>query len=126
MKIAAGATILGLGGLAGFALASSPASDPPAVEPVAAKARPHTQVVRRTVHVGPKPKLASAGSAAAPPSASSAVPATAATVGNTATATATAPEPVTTSASGTTSASHADDEYDDENEVEHEEKGEDD
>jgi hypothetical protein len=57
MKIAAGATILGLGGLAGFAMGSNPAADPQGVEATASQARlkPQTEVVRRTIHVPPRP-----------------------------------------------------------------------
>lgn len=82
MKIAAGATILGLGGLAGFAVSSNGAQNLPAVSTAAAHQKPkvHTQVVRRTTHVRPNPKAGKdpsgsspAASAAPPPAASAPV-----------------------------------------------------
>ena len=57
MKIAAGATVLGLGGLAGYALGSNDGPPPSASgQTTADKPKPkvHTQVVHRTIHVRPK------------------------------------------------------------------------
>lgn len=90
MKIAAGATILGLGGLAGFAMGSNPAGESQAVDAAANQARPkaQTEVVRRTIHVNPRSDgpagsaTPSAGAIAASsaPSTAPAPPAPAATV----------------------------------------------
>lgn len=68
MKIAAGATILGLGGLAGFAVSSNGAQNLPAVSTAAAHQKPkvHTQVVRRTTHVRPNPKAGKDPSGSSP------------------------------------------------------------
>ena len=71
MKIAAGATVLGLGGLAGFALGSNAAPPTPAA-PVSAPAAAHLkpkvkrQVVHHTVHVRRKPQGTEVSSAATP------------------------------------------------------------
>jgi DNA polymerase-3 subunit gamma/tau len=67
MKIAAGATILGLGGLAGYAVSSNEAQTA-AITPAAAHSKPkvHTEVIRRTRHIRPHPK-ADAGAAGASP-----------------------------------------------------------
>lgn len=82
MRIAAGATVLGLGGLAGYALGSNDgqqaqagsatAQDPP-------KPKVHTQVVHRTIHVRPKGKTenAAAGSSAGSSGGSGSAPAAA-------------------------------------------------
>jgi hypothetical protein len=131
MKIAAGATILGLGGLAGFAMGSSPSADPQSIETTATQARPkvRTQVVRRTVHVRPKSKdtkpsasaagAATAGPAAMPPASAPAAPSPAATP-----VSSSSPPPVSTGTSGSTGAGTGSD-YDDEQEVEREDEHED-
>ena len=82
MKIAAGATVLGLGGLAGYALGSNDGPPPSASgQTTADKPKPkvHTQVVHRTIHVRPKGSsedvAAGSGSAAGPGSAGSTAPA---------------------------------------------------
>lgn len=77
MKIAAGATILGLGGLAGYAVTSNGAQDA-SVPTTAAHLKPkvHTQVVRRTIHVRPHPERG-AGAAGSSPGGSSAAPSSA-------------------------------------------------
>ena len=75
VKIAAGLTVLGLGGLGGFALASNEGATATTTGSAAAsqtKPKVHTQVVHRTIHVRPKPKAAAAGSAASAPAAVSA------------------------------------------------------
>ncbi len=72
MKIAAGATILGLGGLAGYALGSNDATtDTVSSAPVAAQVKPKVrkQVVHHTVHVRRKPKATEVGGAGTPASA---------------------------------------------------------
>jgi len=131
MTIAVGATVLGLGGLAGYALGSnSQPTESVAATPVAAKVKPKVrkQVVHHTIHVRRKPKAtevsgagtpATAGqsSSAAPPSpapapaASAPAPApapAAVPVSNTS-----APAPVSTGTSGSggsgSSASSGDD-----------------
>lgn len=53
MKIAAGATVLGLGGLAGYALASNDGQSVAAGQ-AARDPKVHTEVVHRTIHVRPK------------------------------------------------------------------------
>jgi len=68
MKIAAGVTVLGLGGLAGYALGSNDgqaASADAATAQESPKPKVHRQVVHRTIHVRPKgePEDAAAGSA---------------------------------------------------------------
>ena len=81
MKIAAGATALGLGGLAGFALGSNPAPPTPSA-PISAPAAAHLkpkvkrQVVHHTVRVRRKPHGTEVSSATTP--SSSATPAAAA------------------------------------------------
>ena len=132
MKIAAGATILGLGGLAGFAMGSNPSTDPQSIETTATQARPkvRTQVVRRTVHVRPKskdaePSAPAAGTAAAAPAA---IPPAAAPAAPSPTGTpvsSSSPPPVSTGTSGSTGAGTSSG-YDDDQEVEHEDEGDDD
>lgn len=118
-RIAAAATILGLGGLAGLALNAGGHTSPQAV---ATKPLVRTEVIRRTIHVTkhakPKHPIATAPpAAAAPPASASAV-----TTG----ASGAAPEAVTTSSSGggeapvTTAASGTGGE---EHEVEYESEG---
>lgn len=80
MKIAAGATVLGLGGLAGYALGSNDGQPPSASgQTTADKPKPkvHTQVVHRTIHVRPKgsSENAAAGSSPGSGSAGSTAPA---------------------------------------------------
>ena len=61
MRIAAGATVLGLGGLAGYALGSNdgpPASAAGTPAALHQKPKVHKQVVHRTVNVHPKGKAA--------------------------------------------------------------------
>jgi len=69
MRIAAGATVLGLGGLAGYALGSNDGQQAQAGAASADHPKPkvHTQVVHRTIHVRPKgsSKDVAAGSGAA-------------------------------------------------------------
>lgn len=105
-KIAAAATILGLGGLAGFALSANP----PATEatPTANSAKP--EVVRRTIHR--TRRLPSEAVDAAPPAAAAApapAPAAAAPQAVQAVAPATAPAPAPAPASGSTSGDEFDD-----------------
>jgi hypothetical protein len=111
-KIAAGATILGLGGLAGYAINSNSAAPPdPASAQVAAHTRPkvRTQTIRRTVHVRPDPKLADPALATSAPSSAAPAPAgTAPAPASTPAVTSTpvsAPKPVSTHSSGGGSAS---------------------
>ena len=78
MKIAAGATVLGLGGLAGYALGSNDGPPPSASgQTTADKPKVHTQVVHRTIHVRPKGRTedTAAGSSSGPGSAGSTAPA---------------------------------------------------
>ena len=80
MKIAAGATVLGLGGLAGYALGSNDGQPPSASgQTTADKPKPkvHTQVVHRTIHVRPKgsSESAAAGSGSSSGPAGSTAPA---------------------------------------------------
>jgi len=77
MRIAAGATVLGLGGLAGLALASndgSPASAASQATAEQSKPTVHTQVIHRTIHVRPQ---GDSGSSAPAVPASGSVPAVA-------------------------------------------------
>lgn len=65
-KIAAGATVLGLGGLAGLALATNDGQSAAAGQTAqGAKPMVHTEVVHRTVHV--RSKAGSEEGAASPP-----------------------------------------------------------
>jgi hypothetical protein len=134
MKIAAGATILGLGALAGFAMGSSPSADPQSIETTATQARPkvRTHVVRRTVHVRPRSKdtepsasaagATTAGPAAMPPASAPAAPSPEVTP-----VSSSSPPPVSTGTSGSTSAgTGSDDEQEIEREDEHEDEGDDD
>jgi hypothetical protein len=104
MKIAAVATALGLGGLAGFALSSNsgPGATAQAPKQVAEHPRIRTQVVHRTVHVpakgGPAPAGSGSGPATttpAPAAATSAAPTQVAAAPVTQSAPATAPPPTT-------------------------------
>jgi hypothetical protein len=66
MRIAAGATVLGLGGLAGYALGSNDGQQAHAGSATAEgfpKPKVHTQVVHRTIHVRPKGKTEKVGGA---------------------------------------------------------------
>jgi len=125
MKIAAGATILGLGGLAGYALGSNEApTGPVASTPAAAQLKPKVrrQVVHHTIHVRRKPKATETGASPTPASAgqttSAAPPAPAPAPAASAPAPAAvpvsqpAPEPVATATSGAASSSSQG--YDDE------------
>ena len=62
MRIAAGATVLGLGGLAGYALGSNDGQQAQAGAASADHPKPkvHTEVIHRTKHVRPKPKTENA------------------------------------------------------------------
>jgi hypothetical protein len=134
MKIAAGATMLGLGGLGGYALANNQAvtEATPASATAQGKPKVHTQVVHRTIHVRPHGATSDASVRTSPaaasgspqtPAASSApapVPAPAASPSAPAT------EPVSTHTSGT-AASGASSSYDDGGGgAEHESEGDDD
>jgi hypothetical protein len=67
-KLAAAATVIGLGGLAGVAMSSnSGQGTPAAAKPLKPKVR--TQVIRRTVHVTRHAKPSPAATAAGPPAA---------------------------------------------------------
>ena len=125
MKIAATATLLGLGGLGGYALTSNGSAPADAGATTAATSKPkvHTQVIRRTIHVRPDHPAAIA---AAPPASGSA-PAAAPAVSTpaptpappaTTPVSAPSPEPVATRTSGGPAGSAGSDEA--ENEVEHE------
>jgi hypothetical protein len=118
-KIAAGATILGLGGLAGYAINSNGAAPPgPAGTQVATHTRPkvRTETIRRTIHVRPDPKpadpaLANSAPSSAPPAASAPAPAPTPAVASTPVS---APKSVSTHSSGggsASSSSHGDDEH---------------
>lgn len=116
MKIAAGATVLGLGGLGGFALAGNDAATTTTAAPATATTRPkpkvHTQVIHRTIQVRPRPQATAASGPAAPAAASSpppgpapvasapAVPAPAAPAPAATPVSETAPPPVSTHTSG--------------------------
>ncbi len=80
MQIAVGATILGLGGLAGYAVSSNGAQTPATVSAAAAHPKPkvHTQVVHRTIRPDPKKSAKDAAGASPPPSAAPPAPAPAA------------------------------------------------
>ena len=130
MKIAAGATILGLGGLAGYALGSNDATTSSVTSaPAAAHVKPKVrkQVVHHTVHVRRKPKGTEVRGAGTPASAnqitSAAPPSPAPAPASSASAPAPAPAavpvsnpapaPVSTGTSGSaggSSASYGDDE----------------
>ncbi len=90
LKIATGATVLGLGGLAGYALGSNDGipSTPAATPAAHVKPKVRTHVVHRTIHVRPDsrgteasgpplPATPSRPAAAAPPSPAPAAPAAA-------------------------------------------------
>jgi hypothetical protein len=67
MKIAAGATVLGLGGLGGYALAANdgqPASAGAATAEEQANPRAQTEVVHRTIHVRARGRSEKAAGAA--------------------------------------------------------------
>lgn len=117
MRIAAGATVLGLGGLGGYALGSNPGRLPPVpavATDVHQKPKVHTHVVHRTIHVRPKPGAASAAAVSPPASASPTVtPAPAALPPTPAPATtpvsAPSSQPVSTHSSGAGSGAGGDD-----------------
>ncbi len=131
MKIAAGATVLGLGGLAGYALGANDG------QPASAKATPasthqkpkvQTEVVHRTIHVRPKDKgksMSAAGSPTSPSSApiSSSAPAPVTVAQTPAVAPVSAPssQPVSTHTSGGGGSNGGN--YDDGGESEHESEG---
>ena len=141
MKIAAGATILGLGGLAGYALGSNGApADTVTSAPAAAQLKPKVrkQVVHHTVHVRRKPKATEVGgdatpaaadqtASAAPPSPAPAAAASAPAPAPTPAAVPVsdpAPAPVSTGTSGATAGSGSYGDDDDGTEVEREDGGE--
>ena len=102
MRIAAGATVLGLGGLAGYALGSNdgpPASASAQSAALHQKPKVHKQVVHRTVNVHPKGKAAAM--AGASPGGSSASPAAAPATAYSAPAPAPAPAPAAAPAAST-------------------------
>ncbi len=105
-KIAAGATIIGLGGLAGVALSSGPGHKP-AQAPVATKPEIRTKTIRRTIHVTrhvkPKHPIGAARPAAATGATYSAA-AGAPSTGASSTGSAPAAVPVSTSTSGSSPA----------------------
>jgi hypothetical protein len=126
-KIAAGATILGLGGLAGYALHSNDSLPPaPQSTPAAAHLRPkvRTQTIRRTIHVRPHPKPADPAEATSAPASAAPAPAPAASAPAPAPTPAVAtipvspPKPVTTHTSGGGSAGSGSISGDDEDENE--------
>lgn len=120
MKIAAGATVLGLGGLGGYALATNDTVEPPTeAATLAAKQKPkvRTQVVRRTVHVRPDPEGASPAGISEP--AAAAAPPVVATPVLAPDAAPAAREPVSTYTSGSAgSSSYEDDEGENESDYE--------
>lgn len=123
-RIAVGATIVGLGGLAGLAVSAD--RQKPA-QPVATKPLVRTRVIRRTTRVTKhaKPK-ASAGAAAAPVASYAAAPTPAYSAPVTTSSSGASAAPVTTSASG---AGGGGGEYEDEaveSKNEHESEGADD
>ena len=122
MRIAAGATVLGLGGLAGYALATndgqSAAAEAPAQDP---KPKVRTEVVHRTIHVRAKDgSEAGAGGAA---SGSSPAPGSPGSVVTPVTDTSGYAAP-STGSSGSSSSDERDEHGDDEGEHESDDDGE--
>lgn len=110
MRLAAGATVIGLGGLAGVAINSAPGQKL-AEPPVATKPEIRTKTIRRTIHVTrhvkPKPSTVAAAAGAAGAATYSAGDSTyggAPSTGASSTGTAPASVPVSTSTSGSASA----------------------
>lgn len=132
MKIAAGATVLGLGGLAGFALGTN---DAPTSAAVKASANPDpkvkTRVIHRRIEVHPKSRAVDASDPGTPAVEPQATPTPAVTPSPVTPVSATpdgssAPPPVSTHTSGSGSGANATDDDRGQSENEGESEGTDD